>query len=487
MGKKEKPRGLKDSSAPVDLSAPKDLYAEDPLEALLDEESDHEFGDLIVRDAARQRAGVSVKLADWTAQDFSSIYMRFRPHLERHARRFLTNQSQVDEVVQDAFLYLMVSLPELDSEIGVLRFLKWKTRLLCLDVIRASGRAYINNIDDIAEPASDDPEVSSYLEGQDDAAVVRLALSKLNPRHREVLIASMYEEKSTEEIASQVGLSENATRQLIFRARSAFKKALIGDIDTNGMSAAAILSVAARKAAAESKKIGASAMAFVLLMVMAISVWPAFTGTSRDNVAGPANSSEPTNSGSTDSTGSENTGSTDGTGTETPSPSPTGQDSATGTDTNKLPSPVASLNPTPSVSPSPVLTDENLSKIFDTTTKTNLLQNDEFYSVTTETGIAAEFKFNSSKKDPFTEVLGTIEIEDTLFQVYPDSFEVFDATDNDGYKHFVYFGSMTYVFDDKGKVWTDSDLAKGTLRIEVILEKNGTAVKKINLTILSKG
>lgn len=220
------------------------------------------------------RAHGAAVLKDWSAQDFANIYTRFRPHLERHARRFLRSQHQVDEVVQDAFLYLMVTLPELDSEIGVLRFLKWKVRLLCLDVIRASGRAIINNIDEIAEPASNDAEVGSEMEHIEDAAIVRLALSKLNPRHREVLLASMYEEKSTREIASQVGLSENATLQLIFRARAAFKKALLGDgVDTSGMSVSAILSVAARKAAHEAKKVSAQAMVFVLFMVLAVGAF----------------------------------------------------------------------------------------------------------------------------------------------------------------------------------------------------------------------
>jgi RNA polymerase sigma-70 factor (ECF subfamily) len=220
------------------------------------------------------RAHGAAVLKDWSAQDFANIYTRFRPHLERHARRFLRSPHQVDEVVQDAFLYLMVTLPELDSEIGVLRFLKWKVRLLCLDVIRASGRAILNNIDEIAEPASKDAEVGSEMEHIEDAAIVRLALSKLNPRHREVLLASMYEEKSTREIASQVGLSENATLQLIFRARAAFKKALLGDdVDTAGMSVTAILSVAARKAAHDAKQISAQAMVFALFMLLAVGAF----------------------------------------------------------------------------------------------------------------------------------------------------------------------------------------------------------------------
>lgn len=95
----------------------------------------------------------AVSLKDWSAQDFANIYVRFRPHLMIHARRFLANESQVEEVVQDAFLYLMTALPELDSELGVLRFLKWKTKMLCIDVIRASerNRADAGLSDDIAD------------------------------------------------------------------------------------------------------------------------------------------------------------------------------------------------------------------------------------------------------------------------------------------------------------------------------------------------
>ena len=71
----------------------------DPLEDLLDEQSDEDFGYVVTRDRATGPDGHPVKLAEWSAQDFASIYTRFRPHLERHARRFLHNPSQVDEVV----------------------------------------------------------------------------------------------------------------------------------------------------------------------------------------------------------------------------------------------------------------------------------------------------------------------------------------------------------------------------------------------------
>ncbi len=167
------------------------LGHEDPMEYLLDEESDEEFGLPQIKERLEP-----AKLKDWTASDFASIYVRFRPHLERHAKRFLVNPTQVEEVVQDAFLYLMTTLPELDSEIGVLKFLKWKTRLLALDVIRVNSRASFAPIDEVPEMAAKVDDFNQELERADDAAIVAMAMAKLNPRHREALIATLYEEKS---------------------------------------------------------------------------------------------------------------------------------------------------------------------------------------------------------------------------------------------------------------------------------------------------
>ena len=253
--------------------ANEDLFKEDPLEQLLDEETDEEFGLPEFKEHFADSLTPAV-LKDWTAKDFASIYVRFRPHLERHARRFLTNRSQVEEVVQDAFLYLMTTLPELDSEVGVLRFLKWKTRLLALDVIRANSRASFAPIDDQPEFAANLPEMSESLEQADDAAIVSLALAKLQPRQREALIATLYEEKSAEVVAAQMNLSDNAFRQLLFRSRAAFKKALVGEAETAGKTVSQILSMAARKAAAESGKYISAAGAFLLVLAIAVGVVP---------------------------------------------------------------------------------------------------------------------------------------------------------------------------------------------------------------------
>jgi RNA polymerase sigma-70 factor (ECF subfamily) len=451
------------------------VFSEDPLEALLDEQSDEEFGDL----ALKERSGKPVKLAEWTAQDFSSIYLRFRPHLERHARRFLNNPSQVDEVVQDAFLYLMVSLPELDSEIGVLRFLKWKTRLLALDVIRASGRAYINSIDDVQEPASHDPEISSSLEQQDDAAVVKLALSKLNPRHREVLIASMYEEKSTEQIASQVGLSENATRQLIFRARAAFKKALIGDVDTTGMSAAAILSVAARKAASEGKKVGAAALTLIALVVMSLTVFPGLNRAPSDQMA-----EAPANPGSSQDAGSASTGPIDDMPTESATGSDAGSDA--GQDSNGS----ASARPTPAQSEeakiAAVLESPIVGAIINSDSRSRVFAIDQAYTAVGTNGLTANFNFNPSADSVFSDVLVEIEVDGYTFEFEPANIQLITGKTSDNRDIFMLVGDATYLYDEFGQKWSKSDLGKSRVVIEVIMEANGTSVQGVKLGLYSK-
>jgi len=460
------------------------IYSEDPLEALLDEQSDEEFGDLELK----ERSGKPVKLAEWSAQDFSSIYLRFRPHLERHARRFLRNLSQVDEVVQDAFLYLMVSLPELDSEIGVLRFLKWKTRLLALDVIRASGRAYINSIDDVAEPASDDPEISSSLEQQDDAAVVRLALSKLNPRHREVLIASMYEEKSTEQIAAQVGLSENATRQLIFRARAAFKKALIGDVDTTGMSAAAILSVAARKAAADGKKVGAAALTLIALVVMSFTAFPGLNRPPVDPMAeAPSTSSNSNQNGDSSST---TTTPTPQAPMEEPTAEP-GQSEASGSEAASGASSAAAKAPTPKPSASEpteesiddLLEAPSFGSILNADANSKIFVLDQQYTAVGENGLTAKFTFNPSMDSSFSNVSVEINVEDAVFDFKPANAVLIKGKDSLGQDVFIYSGQAPFLYDEYGQKWSQTETKNATFMLQVTMERNGLDVQEIRLAL----
>jgi RNA polymerase sigma factor (sigma-70 family) len=435
------------------------------------------------------RAHDAAVLKDWSAQDFANIYTRFRPHLERHARKFLKNQHQVDEVVQDAFLYLMVTLPELDSEIGVLRFLKWKVRLLCLDVIRASGRAIINNIDDIAEPASRDEEVGSEMEHIEDAAIVRLALSKLNPRHREVLLASMYEEKSTREIAAQVGLSENATLQLIFRARAAFKKALLGaDVDTTGMSVTTILSVAARKAAQEAKKVSAQAMVFVLFLIVAAGAFLNLGGTGKTPEVAQGQATEPSSSPSASEQPS---------GSETQAPTKTGSVSTvayiTKTTASKLvadPGQKIAKDYDLASRPVPVSESDVQSLLNQTATQAIVVRRaqvgqSESIDLDSETGVRAHFIFVAGSAPRLSDLSIKFSVGDSDLTAFPKFVDSQIATDSNGNRVLTYTGSLAYIVDENDWIITDQILTSSQVRLRVVTDSATGKYASATLEILA--
>jgi RNA polymerase sigma-70 factor (ECF subfamily) len=340
----------------------------------------------------------------------------------------------------------------------------------------------------VAEPASDEPEVSSSLEQQDDAAVVKLALSKLNPRHREVLIASMYEEKTTDEIAAQVGLSENATRQLIFRARAAFKKALIGDVDTTGMSAAAILSVAARKAASEGKKVGAAALTLIALVVMSLTVFPGLNRTTGDQMAGapttPGTSQDAGSASSADpAPGSSNQAVDD--------PASAGEDGSNPTDSNNSSEAGSAARPTPTQQSEndeieSILSGPALGGIVNSDSAAKVFVLDQTYTALGDNGLTATFTFNPSKANVFKDVTVEVAIDTFLFQFKPANIELISGKNSDNLDVYMLVGDTTYLFDENGKKWSETELGQSRVKIEVVMEANGTTVKSISLGLFSR-
>ena len=448
-------------------------FPEDSLEELLDQESDEAFGLPDIKERLEP-----AKLKDWTAADFASIYIRFRPHLERHARRFLVNPSQVEEVVQDAFLYLMTTLPELDSEIGVLKFLKWKTRLLALDVIRINSRASIAPIDDVPEMPAKLDDFNLELERADDAAIVALAMAKLNPRHREALIATLYEEKSQEVVAAQMGLSENALRQLLFRARAAFKKALVGEAETQGKSISQILSIAARKAAAESSKYLSAAGAFLLVLAVSFGLLPnlSFNSPTTEVAEAPVQTQtpEPQDSGEA----SEN---------QAPSQASETQEATTNDVANEVlvaePAIDVTPLPTPEVTALPSLTDADFAQILNT----NVSQAG-FYTSSKAASFADFFQgesievFGGTGISAFVYVNpSTLKIENAMFQMWVDGTRYYaiartSSVSNLGL-NLGYEGSNFYVVDDQGRVFDASPLANASARVELEVDVQGKPVK----------
>ena len=161
--------------------------------------------------------------------DFAGLYIRHRASFTLHARHYLRDARDADEVVQEAFLRLFLALPELETELQALAYCRRTITNLCIDRYRAQARR--PHLVDIAsvplEELADDEPLDPVVRAED-AALVRSALSMLSPLHRAALVKREIEEKSLPVIAEELEVPEDSVKHLLFRARRALRRLLAG-------------------------------------------------------------------------------------------------------------------------------------------------------------------------------------------------------------------------------------------------------------------
>src|SRR3954453_7367347 len=105
--------------------------------------------------------------------DFSSIYIRHRSSFGLHARRFLNDQRDIDEVVQETFLRLFLALPEIETELQAPAFARRTLTNLCIDRYRRDvRRPRLVDLDDYADGLEDDASYDDPILRAEDAVVV---------------------------------------------------------------------------------------------------------------------------------------------------------------------------------------------------------------------------------------------------------------------------------------------------------------------------
>jgi RNA polymerase sigma factor (sigma-70 family) len=224
----------------------------------------------------------------WTVADLSALYTENRASLISQARRTLRNDQDATEVVQEAFLKFMLAAPELDSEERALAYIRTSINNLSLNLIRARGtRPNLIPIDaDTTEERLAEIATENYIPADasiaaaEDAAIVKLALSKLSPAERAALVMWEMEGRSTQEIAKELGIKESAVRHTVSRARASLRKVLSTLVidEKRGLTALDLLSTSYKKASEIAHKSGRVAMSLVLL-ITAFLGFNSMTGT----------------------------------------------------------------------------------------------------------------------------------------------------------------------------------------------------------------
>jgi RNA polymerase sigma-70 factor (ECF subfamily) len=159
---------------------------------------------------------------------FVTLYERYRNRVFNFARRLLLDPALAEEAAQDAFLKLYAARERYEPRSRFSTFLFRIARNHCLNLAARHeqtrvqrGRA-IERVD-----ASEEAPDAAAQRGQLRDAL-RAALAELPEKQASALILAQYEGLSYREVADVLGVSEGATKSLIFRARERLTRELRG-------------------------------------------------------------------------------------------------------------------------------------------------------------------------------------------------------------------------------------------------------------------
>jgi RNA polymerase sigma-70 factor (ECF subfamily) len=153
---------------------------------------------------------------------FQALVVKYQRRLARHVARYVRRASDVEEVVQDAFLRAYRGLAAFRGESS---FYSWLYRIAtnaAFSFLKRPAPAEVaaEERDEPFEPGvSDDQNPERVLLARQIGDAVERAMTRLQPELAEALVLYEVEGKSYREIAQMLGTPIGTVRTRIFRAR----------------------------------------------------------------------------------------------------------------------------------------------------------------------------------------------------------------------------------------------------------------------------
>ena len=173
-------------------------------------------------------------------QAFEVLVREYGGRMLATARRFVGTDDEARDVLQEA---LLAAFRAINTFAGAARLSTWLHRIVvnaALMRIRSRRRRREESIDGLlprfdedghwVEPAATwDTSTDELLEREETRTMVRKAIDRLPPNYRSVLLLRDVEELDTDEAASLLGVTHNAVKIRLHRARQALRTLLERD------------------------------------------------------------------------------------------------------------------------------------------------------------------------------------------------------------------------------------------------------------------
>lgn len=157
---------------------------------------------------------------------------RLTPRIFNHAARVLSDQTEAEDVIQEALLRLWRIAPE--WRLGEAKVTTWLYRVvanLCTDRLRKRVQV---PLEDVAEPSDPAASVEDRMQDAARLTALQLALNTLPDRQRQAVVLRHIEGLANPEIAEILDVGIEAVESLTARGKRALTAALAGQKDALG-------------------------------------------------------------------------------------------------------------------------------------------------------------------------------------------------------------------------------------------------------------
>ncbi|WP_240481318.1 RNA polymerase sigma factor [Sandaracinus amylolyticus] len=165
------------------------------------------------------------------AARFEALMRRHNQRVFRTARAILRSDAEAEDAAQQAWLSAYTHLAQWN---GGARFSTWLTRIVAREALhrlRGRGHDHLELVDDRASPAMPSPEDETTR--AEVRAMLERAIDALPEAFRTVLVLRDLEELSSAEVGEVLGLTEEAVRVRLHRARRALRAGIEEQLETS--------------------------------------------------------------------------------------------------------------------------------------------------------------------------------------------------------------------------------------------------------------
>jgi RNA polymerase sigma-70 factor (ECF subfamily) len=147
-----------------------------------------------------------------------TLFARHRTAVYRWLLRMVGNEATAEDLLSDVFLDVWRQADRFQARSSVSTWLMAIARFKALSARRVRKDAELDETIEatVADP-SDNPEIMLQKKNRD--ALVREALNRLTPDHKEIIDLVYYHEKSVDECAQILGVPSGTVKTRMFYAR----------------------------------------------------------------------------------------------------------------------------------------------------------------------------------------------------------------------------------------------------------------------------